>query len=46
MFTFCFVDNNGFRTPSDFAFNRDMEYLQSLVDKGEYKELIILSRVF
>lgn len=46
MFTYCFVDNYGFKTPVDFAYNRDMEYLQSLVEKGEYRELIIIERFF
>lgn len=46
MFTYCFIDNLGLKTPTDFAFDRDYNYLQSRVEAGEFKALIILSRIF
>ena len=46
MFTFYFIDNYGINVGLDFAFNRDLEYLQSLVEQGKYKELVIVKRFF
>ena len=46
MFTYCFVDKYGIQTPTEFAYDRDMEYLKNKVDNIKYFELIILSRIF
>ena len=46
MFTYCFIDKYGIETPTDFAYNRDMEYLQSLVDCEKYIALKVISRIF
>jgi len=46
MFTYCFIDKYGIETLTDFAYDRDYDYLQSRVNNGEYKALIILSRIF
>ena len=46
MFTYHFIDNYGITTPTDFAFDKDMEYLKSRVTSGEYKKLVIVKRFF
>ena len=46
MFTYCFIDRYGIETPAEFAYNRDLEYLESLVDGKKYMALKILSRIF
>lgn len=46
MFTYYFIDKYGLETPTEMAYDSDMEYLKSLVENGEYKELIISKRFF
>ena len=46
MFTYHFIDKYGIDTPTDFAYNRNLDYLKSLVELGEYQELVIDSRIF
>lgn len=46
MFTYCFIDKYGIETPTDFAYNRDLSYLESRVTSGEFKKLIIIKRYF
>ena len=46
MFIYHFIDKYGISTPADFAYNKDMDYLKSLVESGEYQELVIDSRIF
>ena len=46
MFTYCFIDKYDIETPIDFAYNRDLSYLESRVASGEFKKLIILKRFF
>ena len=46
MFTYHFIDKYGIDTPTDFAYNRDMDYLKSLVTSGKYQALVIESRIF
>ena len=43
MFTYCFIDNYGLKTPADIALKKDMEYLLSKVESGEFKELQIIN---
>lgn len=46
MFTYYFIDNLGLRTTSDFAYDKDLEYLEGKVKAGEYQELVIVKRIF
>ena len=46
MFTYYYIDNYGIRTTAEFAYDRDVEYLKSRVENGEFRELVILKRVF
>lgn len=46
MFTYCYIDNLGIRTPASFAFNKDLESLKKRVEDGQYQELIIIQVIF
>lgn len=46
MFIYYYIDKYGIKTTVDFAFDRDLEYLESKVKNGQYKELVIEERVF
>ena len=42
MFTYYYIDKYDIQTPMSFAYDRDMEYLKSRVQNGEFKELVIV----
>ena len=46
MFTYYFIDNYGINAGAEVAFDKDLPYLQSLVKKGKYRELVIIRRFF
>lgn len=46
MFTYCYLDKYGIETPLEFAFNRDLPYLEGRVANGEFQKLIIVKRIF
>ena len=46
MFTYYFIDNYNIPLPMEYAYNRDLSYLKSLVEQGKYKQLIICTRFF
>ena len=46
MFTYYFIDKYGVPTTTDFAYNRDIDYLKSRVTSGEYRAFIIVKRFF
>lgn len=46
MFTYYFIDNLGLRTVTEFAYDKDMAYLESLVALKQYKSLVIVERFF
>ena len=46
MFTYYFIDKYGVPTTTDFAYDKDMDYLNSRVASGEYQAIIIVKRFF
>ena len=46
MFTYYFIDKYGIPTTTDFAYDKDMDYLNSRVASGECQAIIIVKRFF
>lgn len=46
MFSYCYIDKYGIKTPADIAFEKDLAYLESKIANGTFKKLVILKKFF